>query len=117
MEHQSVLSPSPGAATTASASFDRSGPNLTVYLSGELDAASAPSITAAIFEHLRPGDERLWLDLSALTFCDSSGIALLFRLNQRAEDDGFHLALMDPTAPVRRILEICDAGGTLAIRS
>ena len=109
-----ALSPS---ATTATVGFDRSGPNLTVYLTGELDAASAPSVTAAIFEHILPGDERLWLDLSTLTFCDSSGLVLLFKLNQHAEESGAHYALLEPTKPVRRVIALCDPSGVLRIRA
>lgn len=109
-----ALSPS---SATATASFDRSGPNLTVYLTGELDAASAPSVTTAIFERILPGDERLWLDLSALTFCDSSGLVLLFKLHQLAEESGAHYALFEPTDPVRRIIALCDPSGVLRIRA
>ena len=102
---------------TATATFDRSGRDLTVYLSGELDASSTPTVGAAIDEHLHEGDVRLSLDLSSLTFCDSSGLALLFRLNQRANDTSTFFAIYAPTPFVRRIITMCDPSGVLSIRS
>lgn len=104
-------------APGATAGFDRSGRHLTVYLSGELDAASTPVVADQVAEHLRPDDQQLSFDLSALTFCDSTGLTLLFRLERQASEAGARFALFDPTPPVRRIIEMCDASGVLNIRS
>ncbi|MEW9550900.1 STAS domain-containing protein [Nonomuraea sp. NPDC050783] len=50
-------------------------------LSGDLDHASVPQLTALAFAE---GYRRIDVDLSALTFIDSSGLAALVRLQQRA---------------------------------
>jgi anti-anti-sigma factor len=114
MTTRSHLQPS---TSTATATFDRAGRHLTVYLSGELDAASAPGITQAIFDHLQPDDQQVALDASELTFCDSSGLVLLFKLHQQATDAGAYTAVFNPTPPVRRIIEMCDPSGILNIRT
>lgn len=101
----------------ATASFDRSGRHLTVYLAGELDASSAPAVTDAILEHIGPDDEHLSLELSALTFCDSSGLMMVFRLHELAAGAGVRFVLFQPSPPVRRVLDICDPNGVLKIRS
>lgn len=106
----------PSVAPSATARFDRSGPHLTVHLSGELDMASAPGVSDAIAEHLEPDDQLLALDLSALTFCDSSGIALFYRLHRQTEDAGIRFDLCEPSPGVRSILQLCDASGVLSIR-
>ena len=114
MATRSDLVPS---TSIASASFDRSGRHLTVYLSGELDAASTPLIRVAIGEHRRPDDEQLWIDMSALTFCDSSGLVLLFELQREASEVDTLFTLYAPTTPVRRVIEMCDPSHVLSIRT
>lgn len=102
---------------SATAEFDRAGRHLTVYLSGELDAAVAKEIGDAVLEHHRSTDERVWLDLGAVTFCDSSGLGMLFRLHQAVEDDGTFLVVYDPPPHVRRIVEIADPESQLRLRT
>jgi anti-anti-sigma factor len=53
------------------------GETRTLRLQGELDLATAPSLEEALSEAFDGGPAELILDLSALTFIDSTGIALL----------------------------------------
>ena len=66
-----------------------SGGRLTIYLSGELDHHEARSAIHAIEELL---DEYLprdcVLDMSALSFMDSSGIALILKIHRRMQQCG-----------------------------
>lgn len=107
----------PPSMSLATVSFDRSGRHLTAYISGELDAASMPSVSEAVFDQIRPDDEHLGVDLSTLSFCDSSGILMFFRLERAATTAGARFALYQPTPAVRRVLEMCDASGVLKIRT
>ena len=102
--------------SAATSSFGRSGPHLTVSVSGELDAASTPEVEAAILRHVHPDDGCLSIDLSAVTFCDSTGLKMLFMLHQRAEDEGSRFVIDRPSATVERLLDICDLSRVLAIR-
>jgi anti-anti-sigma factor len=73
-------------------------------LSGELDFACyerAVTELAPLFE----ATHEVWLDLSDLTFVDSSGIRLFIQLQQAVGEHG-GLVLRSPTAHVARILDI-----------
>jgi len=97
--------------------FDRAGSHLTVYLTEDLDAATAPPIGDAILHRHEPDDEKVWVDLSAVSFCDSSGIRMLHRLHSAIEADGTHFVLLDPPENMRRLIEMVDPEGTLKIRT
>lgn len=69
------------------------GANLVMSLEGELDISTVPLLerqVAAIGE--RP--TTLILDLSGLTFMDSSGLRLLIQLNERAQREAWKLSLV-----------------------
>src|SRR5215207_5641758 len=72
---------------------------------GELDVATAETLRAAL-----DGIEdavRLVLDLSGLSFIDSTGLHMVVALHKRAQRDGFELALVAPAPPVDRAFRIC----------
>ncbi len=79
---------------------------LTVRLSGELDHHEARSVMEIIGENL---DEYLprecALDLSGLSFMDSSGIALLVNLHRRMQDLGGRVWIENPSVQARRVLD------------
>ena len=82
---------------------------LTIYLSGELDQHEAQQTSAAIAELL---DEYLprdcVLDLSALSFMDSSGIAVIVKANRHIRTIGGRLWVENPA---RQALRVIDAAG------
>lgn len=82
---------------------------LTIYLSGELDQHEAQQTSAAITELL---DEYLprdcVLDLSALSFMDSSGIAVIVKANRHIRTIGGRLWVENPA---RQALRVIDAAG------
>ncbi len=79
---------------------------LTIRLSGELDHHAARSAMEKIGEEL---DEYLprecAMDLSDLSFMDSSGIALLVNLHRRMQDLGGRVWVENPSSQARRVLE------------
>ena len=82
----------------------RAGRDLTIYLAGELDSATAPMVTESVIGRLHPDDEVVWVDLSAVTFCDASGIHAFERLHAYAQGVGARLTLYHPTQEVLRSL-------------
>jgi anti-anti-sigma factor len=82
----------------------QSGAGEPVRLTGELDLSSVPEFYERISELANGG--RLVLDLSGLTFLDSSGLRALLQLSQQAKDEGFELALVRPSEVVERLLEL-----------
>jgi anti-sigma B factor antagonist len=69
-------------------------------LSGELAIASSPVLRDELLGLLRRGSSRLVLDLSGVTSCDASGLAVLVGTSHRARLSGgsVRLAALSPPA-------------------
>ena len=78
-------------------------------LAGEIDSSNAAELRMAISERLPATASALVLDLSAVTYLDSSGIHLLFELANRLGARRQQLRIVVPDqAPTRRVLDLCD---------
>lgn len=80
------------------------GAGARVRLIGELDLASVAHAEQALAR--AAGGPSLELDLSSLSFIDSSGLRLLLRLHERAASDGCRLVVRRGPRAVQRILEV-----------
>lgn len=58
----------------------------TLWIEGELDAVSSPTLRRAVDARLGDGIERVVLNLSGLTSIDTSGIAALVGLYKRVRE-------------------------------
>jgi anti-sigma B factor antagonist len=78
--------------------------------SGELDLATVEPLRRELQELLAAEPEELVIDLTAVTFLDSSGIAVLSSAlkSQRARDAD--MALVNPQPIVARALELVGLG-------
>lgn len=74
-----------------------------VRAAGELDLATVPDL-ANVLEGLERECARIVLDLSGLTFIDSTGVRLTLIEHDRASIDGFEFAIAGVTGPVRDVL-------------
>lgn len=78
-----------------------------VRISGEIDLSNASSVMERIGEVVRSDASVVVVDLSGLTFLDSSGISMLFQLAERMRYRRQELRLVAPTGThVRRVLEM-----------
>ncbi len=75
-------------------------------LTGELDIASAPALREQLLSLLRPGSSRLYVDLSKVSFCDASGLAVLVGISRRARLLGGFLRLAAVSPQADRVLHI-----------
>jgi anti-anti-sigma factor len=75
-------------------------------LSGELDIASAPALREQLLGLLRPAASRLVIDLSAVSYADASGLAVLAGTGRRAGLLGGFLRLAAPAPAVARVLRL-----------
>ncbi|WP_174536567.1 STAS domain-containing protein [Micromonospora chalcea] len=75
-------------------------------LAGELDLSTAPELNSAIDRLIAEGRRELLLDLTGLTFCDSSGIAAFVRGDNLAAADGGWLRVTGATGRVARVLQV-----------
>lgn len=76
-------------------------------IGGEMDASNASHVEDTLTAQLPNSALGMVLDLSDLSFVDSVGVALFFRLGERLEDRRQRLAVALPDgAPVKRVFEI-----------
>jgi stage II sporulation protein AA (anti-sigma F factor antagonist) len=83
------------------------GDDWVVALSGELDLVAGAQLDASVDGLLADGTNALILDLSELTFIDSTGVRSVVSLCGLCEAAGHNFAILSPSAPVERVFEIC----------
>ncbi|GLW66742.1 hypothetical protein Arub01_49860 [Actinomadura rubrobrunea] len=97
----------PSAGPRLTVNVGRPGPWQPVQVGGELDLATVPELFERISELIASRPEPfIALDMSGVTFCDSSGINTLIRLWKHAKAAGGDLVLMRPDPRVARLLKI-----------
>jgi anti-anti-sigma factor len=87
-------------------SSERDGDLHTVELEGELDLATAPGVEQELERVEATDAAAIILDLSGLTFIDSTGIRLVLAAARRSRADSNRLTLLRGTAAVQRAFEI-----------
>jgi len=71
---------------------------------GELDLASAPVLAAALDEQLQSGRRYVHVDLSDVTFCDTTGLAALAGAHHAFLSRQGSVTLIGVSARIRRLL-------------
>lgn len=84
-------------------------------LTGEVDIASVPALREQLLRLLRPGSSRLVIDLSEVSFCDASGLAVLVSTGRRARLLGGFLRLAAVSPQVGRVLHLAGLLRSFAI--
>jgi anti-sigma B factor antagonist len=84
-------------------------------LVGEMDMGNASEFRRAIESRLESGSIRLVVDMSQLTFIDSSGIRELTVVAKRVREAGGEMVLVAPTREVSRVLEFLKLDAILRI--
>jgi len=77
-----------------------------LHLHGELDMGTTPAFDQALTTALSNGATDLVIDLSCLTFMDSTGISMLLSALQRADQAGKGFRVRSPNRPVRKALRL-----------
>ncbi|NJC70310.1 STAS domain-containing protein [Planosporangium thailandense] len=83
---------------------------------GELDISTADQLRRAAAPYLSAGG-RLVLDLSQVTFCDSTGLALLVGFHKRLMAAGGGLELYAPVQRVQHLLTITGLNRVFVVRA
>jgi anti-anti-sigma factor len=81
------------------------GETVVLRLSGELDLTGTAHLLSQA-ENIASG-AALALDLSGLSFMDSSGLKVLMNLERRSRREGWSLMIENPHGQVLRLLELC----------
>jgi anti-anti-sigma factor len=82
---------------------------------GELELASALSLVGPLTDVTGDGDGPVLLDLSALTFMDSTGMSVLLNARRRLTRQGRSMAVVCPSGPVRKVFELTNVVDTLRV--
>jgi anti-sigma B factor antagonist len=83
------------------------GDRAILALTGEIDLYTAPRLQSELAAALASGDPaRLVVDMSAVEFCDSTGMNVLLAAHRRASEQGGSLELAGPRPAVRKILQV-----------
>ncbi len=84
-----------------------SGRSLTVFIEGDIDHHNARAVRSRIDTKLyiqRP--DELIIDLSRVSFMDSSGLGLILGRYTKATELGIVFKVANPTPQIRRILDL-----------
>lgn len=80
-----------------------------ISLDGELDLASAPALEQRLQELEGRRPAKLILDLTALSFLDSTGLRVLLQADGRARERGCKLVVRRGEDSVQRVFEVTGA--------
>jgi anti-sigma B factor antagonist len=83
-----------------------------VYVSGELDLASAPRLQEALADLVA---DPVVVDLSECTFLDSAGMGVLLASARRLSDSGRSLRVAADNPSILRVLEITAVDTLIAV--
>jgi anti-sigma B factor antagonist len=92
----------------------RSAPTV-VHLSGEIDIFTSEALRRRLLGALRSSTSMLVLDLSEVSFCDASGLAIMVGIQHRARARGIGFALTAPRPNMTRVLNITGLDRSLPI--
>jgi anti-sigma B factor antagonist len=94
---------------------ERNGEAMVVRLAGELDIAAEEYFERSLRSLEDDGGGGIVLDLSGLSFMDSTGIRLILQAWDSARRDGSGFAVLLGDSPVKRTLEIAGLDRVLPI--
>jgi anti-sigma B factor antagonist len=87
----------------------REGGSVTVAVAGEIDLSTADQLDAAIRQAEETDTNRIVVDLSALSFVDSTGLSVLLEAIKRTRRDGNRLSFVPSKhEAVTRLLALTD---------
>lgn len=88
-----------------------------VQVAGEVDVSNASKLRDAIDELIAEGVPSVDVDLSQVSYIDSTGIGVLVGAVHRAHDAGLSLAASNPQRNVARVLDMLGVSGELGIEA
>jgi anti-sigma B factor antagonist len=90
--------------------------SLVAVVRGELDMLTAPILDAELEQATAQGPRTLVIEMSGVTFLDSSGCHALVRAHRRSDTTGVELYLAGLNGTCRRVLEVAGLTELLPLR-
>lgn len=97
-------------------SIVHAGGGTTLELGGDVDLANAPELTARLEAVIDASTGAITVDLSHVTFLDSSGVEVLVLAQRRLKADGRRLTVRNPSELVFRVLKLSGVAGILDVQ-
>ncbi len=85
---------------------DVQGKQAELIVKGEVDVTNAPELRTAVHEALDSGIESLVIDISQVSYIDSTGIGVLVGARHRALDESINFEVLNPQPNVLRVLSL-----------
>lgn len=82
-------------------------------VSGELDLTAAPVLREQLLAAITDGHDDVVLDLSGVTFVDSSGLSVIITAYKRLQAEGGRLRVAGASGLVRSVLDVTGLGRIL----
>jgi anti-sigma B factor antagonist len=90
--------------------------NAVVAVGGEIDVYTSPSLQERLVDVLKDGSSSIVLDLSDVTFLDSTGLGVLITALKRCRSAGGDLELVTAQPNVLKVLEITGLNEVFQVR-
>jgi anti-sigma B factor antagonist len=86
-----------------------------ISVGGELDLASSPALEEELERVAQSDAQLVVVDLRNLEFMDSTGLSVLVRAHQRAEENNRRLGLVNGSQQVQRLLTLTGVADRLML--
>jgi len=86
--------------------FEDCGDHAVVTAVGEIDVATADTVSTAVSGALADGYARVLLDFSQVTFIDSTGLGMLVKAHREAVATGSRFCVIHPTPQTRKLIRV-----------
>ena len=100
-----------------SIAIQRAPDEVTLCLAGEIDVFTVVKLSAMVNDVLGEQPQRILLDMSGVTFCDSQGLGTLVVLSRKAQHARSVLTLVNVGEFLMRVLDITGLRSALMISS
>lgn len=95
---------------------EKSENGVLICVAGEVDLYSSPELRKAILKSVPSAGGEIGVDLSAVTYIDSSGVATLVEGLRSARESGAGFVLMSPSTAVLQVLELARLDSVFEVR-
>jgi anti-sigma B factor antagonist len=114
LELDAATRPAPGAGSISVSERELDRDTDEIAVEGELDLSTAPRLKWALLDSIERGHMRFLLDLSRVTFIDSTALSVLVAANRRLSE-GARMAVVCTSPSVLRIFAIAGLEEAFAI--
>jgi anti-sigma B factor antagonist len=87
-----------------------------IRVAGEVDLYSSPELRKAILKSIPSSGAELAIDLSGVTYIDSSGVATLVEGLRSSREKGAVFVLLSPSPSVMQVLELARLDSVFEVR-